>query len=475
MMSVRGFLRSSRLCLRVAAVAALAVTLGPARAGADVSLALDSSKGEPPSLFSDGMVLQRDAVVPIFGKADPGEAVDVSIASQTKSTVAAANGTWRVELDPIAAGGPYQLVVHGNNTITIGDVLAGDVWVCAGQSNLVIRRARPSELDLYPTIRTMGRGGQWDERPSAMAFAFARELHAELGVPIGLINRAAGGTSMRNWLSPSAASDPDPDVQAIVSAWDSWGDEYERQVQPFAGYAIRGILYWQGEQDLKLARQHPGNIDIFYHLLPALIRSWRADWQSGNIPFVLVQLPTGGGLQLEQTVDPLPPAPPAEGIAVRMRQATFNGLSEPATTLMVSVDVEGAVHPKDRELYGYRLANAALGGSAYGESFAYSGPIYASMALEPAGRVRIHFKPNTAEGLVAEGGPLQGFSISEDGENFVWAQAEIQGNEVVVWNDQVAAPTVVHYAWDHFPTWANLFNSTGLGTAPFSTTETPAP
>jgi sialate O-acetylesterase len=293
-------------------------------------------------------------------------------------------------------------------------------------------------------------------------------------VPIGLINRAAGGTSMRSWLPLSAENDPDPTVQAILATWDGWGDEYQHQVQPLAGFAIRGIVYWQGEQDLKLARQDPGNIDHFYHLLPALARAWRADWQIGQIPFVFVQLPTGGGLQQGQVVTPLPPSPPSPDIAMRMRQATFNGLSEPGTALMVSIDIPGSVHPRDHDLYGYRLATAALG-TTYGESFAYSGPIYASMSIESGGHVRLKFKPNTADALQAVGGPLQGFSISADGQNFVWAQAEIQANEVVVWNDSIPSPSVVHYAWDKYPTWANLFNGAGLGTAPFSTTETPAP
>jgi sialate O-acetylesterase len=245
-------------------------------------------------------------------------------------------------------------------------------------------------------------------------------------------------------------------------------------VLPMAGYAIRGVLYWQGEQDLKLGRQQPGTVERFHELLPALVRSWRADWQRGNIPFVLVQLPTGGGLQLGQTATPRPPAPPEPSLAVVMRQSTFNGLSEPATGLMVSIDIQGDVHPKDRDLYGYRLASVARA-TAYGESFVYSGPIYSSMTVENGNHVRLRFRPNTAEGLTAEGGALDGFSISADGQTFVWANAEIEGDEVVVWNDAVTAPSVVHYAWDHFPTWANLFNGDGLGAAPFSTTETPAP
>jgi len=132
------------------------------------------------------------------------------------------------------------------------------------------------------------------------------------------------------------------------------------------------------------------------------------------------------------------------------------------------------VHPRDRGLYAQRIANAARG-TVYGQSFVFSGPIYSSSSVEAAGRVRLHFKAGTAEGLQAVGGPLQGFAISADGETFDWAQAEIQADEVVVWNDAIPSPTVVRYAWAREPTWANLFNGDGLGAAPFSTAEYPAP
>jgi len=454
------------------AIAACCLAAQPARA--DVSLEIETGSARPIDLFADGMVLQRDTFVPVWGRATAGENVSVSIAGQTKAATTSAEGLWRVELDPMIAGGPYQMTIEGNNTIVLSDILIGDVWLCAGQSNMAIRRAHPNDLEAFAQIRTLGRRGQWYDRPSGMAFAFGRELHTEIGVPIGLLNRAAGGTPIRTWLAPSAASDADADVQAIVGSWDSFGEMYAQQIRPFAGFAIRGVVYWQGEQDLKLSRQEIGSVEHYYHLLPALIRSWRAEWQGGDIPFVFVQLPTGGGLQFDQVVSPLPASPPEPDIAALMRRATFNGLAEPATALVVSVDVLGGVHPKDRPLFGQRMADAALG-SAYAQSFAYSGPIYSSMTIEDGNRVRLSFKENTAQGLQALGGPLQGFAISEDGETFVWAEAQIEENEVVVWNDAVAAPVAVRYGWSRYPTWANLFNAADLGAAPFSTTEAPAP
>ncbi len=443
-------------------------------AAAAVTLEPESTAGFPLVPFASGMVLQRDMPVPVWGRADAGESVSVTFDGQTKNAVTAGDGTWRVVLDPLTAGGPHTMTIEGTNTIELTDVLVGEVWVCAGQSNMVVRRARPADLAEFPQIRVLAHSGRWNDRPSGMAWAFAKEIHAALGVPVGIVNRAAGGTPIRVWLPPEVLDDPDPEVQDVVGNWDAFGEQFENQLRPFVGAAIRGVVYWQGEQDLKLSRQDVGSVLHYYDLLPALVRAWRDEWQRSDLPFVLMQLPTGGGLQIDETVEDLPESPPNSDIAALMRRATFNGLSEPGTSLTVSVDVRGGTHPRDRGIYGARMAYNARA-NVYGESFAYSGPIYQSMTIESGNRVRLAFKPNTADGLQAIGGSLQGFSISGDGETFVWASAQIEGDEVVVWNDAVPAPTVVRYAWSRSPEWANLFNAAGMGAAPFSTETTVAP
>jgi sialate O-acetylesterase len=443
-------------------------------ASAAVSLEPVAVTGNPAVLFGSGMVLQRDMPVPVWGRADPGENVAVTFDGQTKNATTAGDGTWRVVLDPLAAGGPHTMTIEGTNTITLTDVLVGEVWVCAGQSNMVVRRTRTRDMAEYPQIRALAHSGRWNDRPSGMAWAFAKEIHAAQGVPVGIINRAAGGTPIRAWLPAEIQDDPDPDVQAVVGDWALFGDQFDYQLGPVAGAAVRGIVYWQGEQDLKLSRQDLNSVLRYFDLLPALVRSWRDAWDRSDLPFVLMQLPTGGGMKIDDAVEELPEAPPNPDIAALMRRATFNGLSEPGTTLTVSVDVRGGTHPRDRALYGQRMANNARAG-VYGETFPYSGPVYSSMAIESGNRVRLSFRDGTAEGLQAVGGPLQGFAISEDGETFAWANAEIDGNQVVVWNDLVAAPTVVRYAWARYPEWANLFNGAGLGAAPFSTETIVAP
>jgi sialate O-acetylesterase len=459
---------------RLASLLFAALTLTAHSAPAVVSLE-PAVHGEGTAVpFASGMVLQQDMPVPVWGRADAGENVSVTFDGQTKNAVTGGDGAWRVVLDPLAAGGPHTMTIEGTNTIVLTDVLVGEVWVCAGQSNMVVRRPRTSEMAEFPQIRALAHSGRWNDRPSGMAWAFAKEIHAARGVPVGIINRAAGGTPIRVWLPPEVQDDPDPEVNAVVGDWDTFGEQFESQLGPVVGLAIRGVVYWQGEQDLKLARQDVGSVLHYFDLLPALVRAWRTAWDRSDLPFVLVQLPTGGGMRVDETVEELPDSPPDPDIAALMRRATFNGLSEPGTTLTVSVDVRGGTHPRDRGLFGQRLANNARAG-AYGEGFVYSGPIYSSMAIESGGRVRLSFRTGTAAGLQAIGGPLQGFAISADGETFVWANAVIEGEEVVVWNDAVATPAVVRYAWARDPDWANLFNGDGLGAAPFSTETTPAP
>jgi sialate O-acetylesterase len=135
------------------------------------------------------------------------------------------------------------------------------------------------------------------------------------------------------------------------------------------------------------------------------------------------------------------------------------------------VDLEGGIHPRDTDLYARRLADHALA-LVYGHDIAYSGPLYSSMTIE-GDRIRIRYRSGTAEGLNAQGSSLDGFAISGDSATWFWADAAIEGNEVVLSSTSVAAPVAARYAWASRPTWANLFNGAGLGAASFATDVTP--
>jgi sialate O-acetylesterase len=414
-------------------------------------------------LFSDGLVLQRDRANPIWGVADPLEAVTVSISGQAKSTITGTDGRWQVLLDPMPAGGPHTLAVNGS--VVIANVAVGELWLCSGQSNMVIGAPSKQVMSLFPNVRAH-RGRNWQERPAGACFWFAADLSARLGgLTVGVINEAVGGSGIRHWLAPTYVLDPDPALPGAI-AGRTVGRLYAKKIEPLKAIAFRGVAWWQGEAD----DGQPGH---YHHLLPAMIRSWRSDWSRPDLPFLFVQLPTGGGMRATDSLATLPPRPPFTTLQSQMRNTYLNALTLPHTGMVISADLDGGTHPRNRELYGRRLSQVAAA-TVYAAPGTYSGPIFA-FATPEGTRLRLHFRNGTAEGLHAVGGPLQGFSISGDNKTFEWAQAAIEGSTVVVWSDSIPSPIAVRYGWSNKQRWANLFNGEGLGAAPFSTDVEPGP
>jgi sialate O-acetylesterase len=435
---------------------------GPARA--DVTLDIRDPDNRIVALFSDGMVLQREMTVPVFGLAAPDEQVTVSFQGQQKVTTAGPDGKWQVELDPMPAGGPFQMTVAGNNTIVVSDVRVGEVWIASGQSNMLHRRVKPDVLETTPSIRAIVHK-TWEDRPGAVPYEFAKQLQASLGgIPIGILNVAAGGTNLGLWLGDTAVLDPDPEVQQYLNM--DWGYYYRKLVQPIQPYRFRGVIWWQGEADYKRPVRH-------LTLLPAVIRSWREEWGVGDFPWISMQTPTGRGFRLESvTPAPLPDSASYSDTSAFMRHTYLQSLAIfPATSLVTSLDLEGGIHPRDSEAYASRLADQALA-LVYGQDIVYSGPIFSSMSVEGSS-IRIRFRAGTAEGLQAVGGPLSGFAVTGDEVTWHWADAVIDGNEVVLTSANVPTPIAARYAWATRPTWANLFNGAALAAAPFATDVTP--
>lgn len=427
----------------------------------------ETSGRKPLALFGSGMVLQRDLPVPIFGSADPGEDISVQVAGQLKFTTAGIDGKWQVDLDPTPAGGPYQVVITGDiNTIYYEDVMFGEVWVATGQSNMMRRRVRAPIRAQYPLVRTLLKK-RWGEGVGGVPFAFANELQQELGVAVGVIVRANRGSSTktRTWLGPSAVNDPDPFIQAKTAEWDGeWGNQYYALIQPIQPYAMRGVIWWHGERAL---RSFSGPTD-YGHLLPAIIRSWRNDWGT-DFGFVAVLLTAGEGLQIGESIAALPADPNDYHPAPVLRQSFIRTMAVDRVALVTSGELGGGRHPRDHEEYSRRLAHAALS-TEYGFGTQYAGPTFSSATIE-GNQIRIRFRENTAIGLLADGtAEPVGFQISADGEFFVWAEAQIQGEEVVVWSDDIPVPLVARYGFFKSYDWANLSNIDGF-VAPSFTTE----
>jgi sialate O-acetylesterase len=484
-----------------------------------------------PNCFSDHMVLQRDMKVPIWGTADAGEKVTVRFREQEKTTTAAADGTWRVELDPLEAGGtPNELTVEGKNTLTRSDVLVGEVWIGSGQSNMQggyaqyldndpelgkIRQAGP-----YPEVRALKSNGTWAvlsgtaafNATSALLTPFAVKLHQELKVPVGMMLGAVGGTPSGAWVSEQSVGE-DSAVQEKIAAYAKQYDkfvaeyekrrpEYEKQaaeakaankqyrmppppskpgtvrgqkpgylyqahIKPFAGYAVRGVLWDQGESGTAI-----DGVDQ-YTMMGALIRGWRKEFGIGDFTFIYVQKPSGGGCAWDKD-DPitakgeaftaLPKDVPSDGGYLETHIKIMN---YPNTAMAISSDLGSGVHPSNKSGYGRRAADVALG-AAYGKPVEFYGPTYKSHKVE-GDKIRITFT-HTGKGLAYKHGEkLQGFAVAGADKKFHWADAEIDGDTVVVSCQDVPKPEAVRYAYASRRTWANLFNQNGLPAIPFRT------
>jgi len=499
--------------------AALGVLLTVVVAGVQADVAVTG-------LFSDHMVLQRDAAVPVWGTAQPGEEVTVTVADRTAKTKTDGQGRWQVKLEPLPAGGPHEMTIKGQNTITLNDVLVGEVWVCSGQSNMAfpMERALKAEEEIaaanYPKIRLLDVprrpadepqtdvGKQWQicspetvKDFTAVGYFFGRELYKTLNVPIGLIDSAVGGTPAEAW-TPRAALKADPDYQPIFERWDQQFAQaeaaeqkaadaakkknagnrptgkgadktasrlanlrmanqrpsvlYNGMIHPLIPYAIRGAIWYQGEGNAKRAYQ-------YRKLFPTMIRQWRSAWGQGDFPFLFVQLASYQSSQTE----------PFKSAWAELREAQSMTLSLPNTAMAVTIDIGESkdIHPRNKQDVGKRLA---LGARALvsGAQRPYSGPVYESMSVE-GNKIRGRFS-HTDDGLAARGGgALKGFAVAGEDQQFVEAQAVIDGDAVVVHSDQVSRPVAVRYAWADDVPDASLVNGAGLPASPFRTDDWP--
>ena len=434
------------------------------------------------SLFHEHAVLQRGVEMPVWGTAADGQPITVEFAGQKVSTVTR-DGRWQVKLRPLSAiQTPSTLTVTGSGKLSVGDILVGDVWVAGGQSNMERQLGpRPPQPEILgwkeavaaadlPLIRQFSvpevlspkaeidTHGSWTiatpataAKFSAIGFFFARSLQPSIGVPIGILHSAWGGTPAEAWVSGSTLKGL-PDFRANVEALEAGAPPknhntpsvlYNAMIAPLTAYPVKGVLWYQGENNVKREKQ-------YQTLLPALIADWRKSWGAPDLPFLIVQIA------------------PFKDMSPEIREAQFLTVKHtPHTALIVTTDVGDAtnIHPANKQPVGERLALAARA-LAYGEKLEYSGPVFESMRIAD-GRALLTFS-HTGGGLVAKDGPPKGFVIAGPDKNFVPAKAEVRSGGVIVSSDQVKQPIAVRYGWENVPD-VNLFNNAGLPASPFRT------
>ena len=472
-----------------------------------------------PHVIGDHMVLQRDRPITIWGSAAPAEKIAVSLHGVAVDAITARDGRWSVELPAMEAGGPFVLEIHGRKRLVIRDILVGDVWFAGGQSNMefplhksldgeqAARRAGFPRMRLFDANQVVSARepkedveGKWQVcspstagQFSAVAYHFAREVHQEENVPIGIIESSCSWTPAESWLSREAlAADPElkrdilkrwDDIEANyararqqhaaqLELWekareaDSGGDHaiafqpkppldpasihrasglWNGSVAPFLLYTMRGVIWYQGETNDNRGHQ-------YRKLFPALINDWRDKWQRSDLPFFWVQL-----------ANVLPPdETPSESEWAEVREAQLMSLRLPSTGMAVAIDIgeRDDVHPKNKKDVGHRLALVALA-KVYGRDLDYSGPIFRSMRPEH-GQVRVSFDHVNLGLVTPDNAPVREFAVAGKDRRFKSARVEIQGHEIVAWSD-VSKPIAVRYAWANNPARANLYSRTRSG------------
>ncbi len=424
-----------------------------------------------PNIFSNSMVLQQKAEMRIWGTAANGEKVTVEFNKQSKSTVAE-NGSWKITLDPMDAGGPYTMIIKGQNTITLSDVYVGEVWQCAGQSNMDTRvnyyphyKSIMNNTNLpmlrYLTIRQAGgvTNNVWETcttpdkigKLSALGFFFGKEIVQALQnkIAVGLLVTAVGGTTIASWVDPATVAE-NQDIKkndtTAASMYNAW-------VKPVEGYPFRGTLWMHGEQD------RSNGLHKFYHQrLGQLIDGWRRVWGIGDFPFYIVQLANYGTVQTN---------PNESATSAAIREAQRLGLAINNTALTVIIDLGDSLHFGNKQEAGRRLALPARA-MEYGESeLVYSGPLFIRKIIDGS-KIHCLFTHCGSGMKPGSGNKLTGFAIAGANNSFTWADAEIHGDTVTVSSQAVSAPVNVRYACGANPI-GNLINIEGLPASPFTT------
>lgn len=429
------------------------------------------------NLFSNGMVLQRNMRVPVWGKAASGESVTVTFNGQTKTAITTANGTWKVLLDSMRAGGPFAMTITGTSAVTVSDVYVGEVWQCAGQSNMdtrvsyyphyaTVQNSYNNKLLRFFTLRQSSANKDgfttnqvWklctssasNGSLSCLGFFFGKQLQERLDtVAVGLIVTAVGGTTIASWLD-SASLSTHPDIaQNDASA----GTMYSSWIAPVAGCALKGTVFIQGEQD-RSASLAPYYKDRF----PMLINGWRKVWGVGDFSFYWLQLANYGTLQTT--------AASGGGTTADIREVQRLGLSLCGTGMAVAIDIGDSLHFGNKQEGGRRLALIARARDYGEDTLVFSGPLFINMSIEGS---KIHCRfIHTGGGIsTSDQKTAAGFAICGADKQWVWADAVIHNDTVTVSSAQVKNPLYVRYAYAGNPV-ANLCNKEGLPASPFTT------
>lgn len=466
------------------------------------------------------MVLQQDVPIKVWGIAKPAEKVQVSFGNQHASCVASKSGNWHVVLEEAELGPTRELKVQGENLVVFKDVQVGEVFLCAGQSELLdsLKSLSPSEhaagnasnssnssnssnkLRFFLVPKKVSANpsavltGSWKVSSgnnnnssggdkatlaecSALAYNLGRNLEAHLKVPVGIIDCSYPETPIASWISKDRLMQMsvfrpilDPSLKAAEPATTADGKPtlssvskpcvaYNGMVAPLVGYALKAVVWYQGLHDL-------GQAVSYRKLLPMLIRDWRVRWaQEPDIPFFFIQLPSSAVASNTFDIKSLAACIGVENSWVNMRDAQASALAVGSTSMIVTTDY--TKHHSLNQLDGLpgRLSQAILTKLFEGQKTAF-GPLYEGYDSQGSA-IKVHFS-NAKDGLALrlKVGQATGFEMIDTKGRIFPAEVKIVDHDLLVSSPQIVNPIEVRYDWKDAAK-ATLFNVENLPAAPF--------
>ena len=434
-----------------------------------------------PAVLGSNMVLQQQSNVKLWGWAAPAEMIYITASwnNKTDSVKTTRDANWQMVVQTPAAGGPYSITFKGNNTITLENVMIGEVWICSGQSNMEmneqwglpdVRAELPTcankNIRFFYIPKTTATAPQDDTKAqwtvcdsntlkafSAVGYFFGKKLNAELNVPIGLINANWGGTPAEVW-TPAELINNNDELKASAAKlplYDWWpvtpGATFNGMLAPITNFSVAGALWYQGEGNTAAP-------NTYSKLLTTMIDAWRKAWNK-NIPFYYVQ------------IAPFTYGNNFIGSIIREQQAkamAHNNVGMVVTTDLV--DDTADIHPKNKHDVGYRLANWALAETYHKEGITYKSPMYKNMEVQKD-KVIVSFD-NAPNGLMAKDKNITALYIAGADKIFYPATAKIENDKLIVAGKLVPQPVAVRFSFTNAGA-GNLFSKEGLPVAPFRT------
>ena len=479
-----------------------------------------------PPIISNHMVLQAGERVPIWGTASPDEKIIVEIGNQKLTTQANANGEWRVQLEPLKSGGQLTLTVSGTNTIVVSDVLAGEVWLGSGQSNMGMQVSRANNFEVekaaadFPEIRIFTVAskastnaladcqGSWRVcnsntvgNFSATLYFFGRELHQRLKVPVGLIHSSWGGTPIEAW-TPEAVVKSLPSYPAFLEHKKKevadWPEREKKVIADLAAWEKAAVAAKAANKPEPLKPGQPAQPEsgqympgqLYNAMIHPLIRYRMrgAIWYQGEANasggatgaanYTDLQSRMIASWRHDWGVGEFPfyfvqlpnfnsPGDRSSNSWAFFREGQANVLKVANTAMAVTIDIgeTNNIHPRNKQEAGRRVALLALS-KTYQQNVVCHGPEFSKMEITGA-EIKMIFT-HTDGRLAVHGDSLKGFVVADADKNWHPANARIEGNAVIVSSQEVPHPTAARYDWANLPD-GNLFNGAGLPAMPCRT------